>query len=80
MFYRTVYSLTTASIGIRIAGFCPTRKPRGPTANIQLASGKAMKAVRKDVASRRNGWLLEASKVMTDSVIADYEDWRKGHS
>ena len=50
------------------------------TANIHLGSGKAMKAVRKDVASRRNGWLHEATKVMTDSVIADYEDWHKGHS
>ena len=50
------------------------------TANIHLGSRKAMKAVRKDVASRRNGWLHEAAKVMTDSVIADYEDWHKGHS
>jgi hypothetical protein len=50
------------------------------TANIHLGSGKAMKAVRKDIASRRNGWLHEATKAMIDSVIADYEDWCKKHS
>ena len=50
------------------------------TANIHLGSGKAMKAARKDVTSRRNGWLHEATKAMTENVIADYEDWHKGHS
>jgi hypothetical protein len=50
------------------------------TANIHFGSGKAMKAVSKDVANRRGGWLHEAAKVMIDSVVADYDDWRKGHS
>jgi hypothetical protein len=50
------------------------------TANIHFGSGKAMKAVSKDVANRRGGWLHKATKVMIDSVVADYEDWRKGHS
>jgi hypothetical protein len=50
------------------------------TANIHLGSGKAMKAVRKDIASRRKNWLHEATKIMTESVIADHEDWRKALS
>jgi len=48
-------------------------------ANIHLGSGKAMRAVRKDLASRRDGWLHEATKIMMDSVVADYEDWCKAH-
>jgi len=50
------------------------------TANIHLGSGKAMNAVRKDLARRREGWLHEATKAMTDSVTADYEDWCKAHA
>ena len=50
------------------------------TANIHLGSGKAMNAVRKDLARRREGWLHEATKAMTDSVTADYEDWCKRHA
>jgi len=47
------------------------------TGNIHMGSGKAMKAVRKDLAKRREGWLHEASKIMIDSVNGDYEDWCK---
>jgi len=50
------------------------------TANIHLGSGKAMKAVRRDIASRGKGWLHDAMKTMTDSVISDYEDWHKAQS
>ena len=49
------------------------------TANIHLGSRRSMKALRKDIANRGNDWLHEATKAMTDSVIADYEDWRKKH-
>jgi hypothetical protein len=49
------------------------------TANIHLGSGKAMKGVRKDLARRRDGWLHEAMKAMTENVITDYEDWCKTH-
>lgn len=47
------------------------------TGNIHFGSGKAMKAVRKDLAKRRKGWLHEATKIMIDSVNDDYEDWCK---
>jgi hypothetical protein len=49
------------------------------TANIHLGSPKAIKAVRKDLASRGDDWLHEATKIMIDSVMADYEDWCKVH-
>ena len=49
------------------------------TANIHLGSGRASKAVRKDVGGRRNGWLHDATKTMTDSVTTDYEDWCRAH-
>jgi len=50
------------------------------TGNIHLGSGKSIKAVRRDLAGRPDRWLHQATKAMTDAVIADYEDWRKGHS
>ena len=49
------------------------------TGNIHFGSAKAMKAVRKDLAKRRKGWLHEATKIMIDSVTEDYEDWCKQH-
>jgi hypothetical protein len=45
------------------------------TGNIHLGSGKAMKAVRKDLAKRGKDWLHEAAKIMIDSVTEDYEGW-----
>ena len=48
-------------------------------ANIHLGSGKAVKAVRKDLAKRGKGWLHQATKIMIDSVNDDYEDWCKEH-
>ena len=50
------------------------------TANIHLGSGKATKAVRRDIARRGQGWLHEATKIMIDNVTEDYEDWCKRRS
>jgi hypothetical protein len=47
------------------------------TGNIHLGSKNSMKAVRKDLAKRGKSWLHEAAKTMIDSVLEDYEDWRK---
>jgi hypothetical protein len=49
------------------------------TANIHLGSEGTVKAVRKDLAKRRKGWLHEATKTMIDNVLEDFEDWRRGH-
>jgi hypothetical protein len=50
----------------------------GETGNIHLGSEAAMKAVRRDLASRRKrDWLHAATKSMTDNVVEDYEDWTK---
>jgi len=50
------------------------------TANVHLGSKDAIKAVRKDLSKRGKEWLHEATKIMIDSVIEDYEDWCKGQS
>ena len=50
------------------------------TGNIHLGSGKAVKAVRKDLSKRGTDWLHEATKKMIDNVVGDYEDWCKEQS
>jgi len=47
------------------------------TANIHLGSQTAMKALRKDLTKRKDGWLYAAGKKMAESVVEDYEDWCK---
>ena len=48
------------------------------TANIHLGTKPAIKAVRRDLAKRKPGWLHEAAKKMADAVKKDWEEWRKG--
>ena len=48
------------------------------TANIHLGSKPAIKAVRRDLAKRKPGWLQEAARKMADAVKKDWEQWRKG--
>jgi hypothetical protein len=50
------------------------------TANIHLGSRAAVKGVRRDISRRKSGWLEEATKLMLDSVLKDYEDWRRQHA
>jgi hypothetical protein len=47
------------------------------TGNIHLGTGNAIKAVRKDLTRRQKNWLHDATKVMSESVTEDYEDWCK---
>lgn len=48
------------------------------TANIHLGSKSAVNDVRRDFSRRKHDWLRSAMSKMTDAVIEDYEDWRKG--
>jgi hypothetical protein len=48
------------------------------TANIHLGSKAAVKAVRRDLAKRKPGWLHETARKMGDAVKKDWEQWRKG--
>ncbi len=50
------------------------------TANIHLGSGSVRKVVRRDIARRRSGWLHEATKIMADQIIEDFQEWHKDHS
>jgi hypothetical protein len=47
------------------------------TANIHVGSGAAIKAVRRDLTRRKSGWLNSAAEKMTESVIEDWEEWRR---
>jgi hypothetical protein len=48
------------------------------TANIHLGSKAAVKAVRRDLAKRKPGWLHETARKMGAAVRRDWEQWRKG--
>jgi len=48
------------------------------TANIHLGSKAAVKALRRDLARRKPGWLHEASRKMVDAVKKDWEQWSQG--
>jgi uncharacterized protein DUF2252 len=47
------------------------------TANIHLGSWTAIKAVRRDVARRKSGWLISAAKKMSDCIMKDWQEWRR---
>jgi len=47
------------------------------TANVHLGSPSACRSVRRDLARRRAGWLLEAARDMVKFVRSDWKDWRK---
>jgi hypothetical protein len=46
------------------------------TANLHLGSAKP-KALRADLARRKQGWLRRAATLMQDAVAEDWEGWRK---
>jgi hypothetical protein len=50
------------------------------TANVHLATPKAIPDIRNDLKNRPNGWLHEAAKLMAKEVEKDWNDWRKGES
>lgn len=51
------------------------------TANIHWGSKRAMKAVRRDLAKRKSGWLREAVKAMSKTINEEWtawgEEWRQ---
>ena len=48
------------------------------TANVHLASPKAVPEILGDLKNRPAGWLHEAAKQMAKEVEKDWNDWRKG--
>jgi hypothetical protein len=47
------------------------------TANIHLGSHKAIPAVRRDLARRKNRWLHKAAKTMLNAMLEDWKVWRR---
>ena len=47
------------------------------TANVHGGSQQAIRAVRRDLAKRRPGWLHAAVKAMAKAVARDWEEWRQ---
>jgi hypothetical protein len=50
------------------------------TANVHLGSSEVIKAVRRDLAKRKAGWLQKAAKEMTRATLTDWKDWAGGAS
>jgi len=46
-------------------------------ANVHLGSPHAIENVKKDLASRPKGWLLNASQLMKSAITDDYRVWRQ---
>jgi hypothetical protein len=47
------------------------------TANIHLGSERAIPAVKRDLARRKNRWLHKASKAMLKTTLGDWKHWRR---
>ena len=47
------------------------------TANIHLGSRKAIPAVRRDLAARKDRWLHKAAKAMLKATLDDWKVWRR---
>jgi len=47
------------------------------TANIHLGSAKAIPAVRRDLAARKDRWLHKAAKTMLKATLNDWKVWRR---
>lgn len=50
------------------------------TANVHLGNHKVIKAVQRDLATRKAKWLREAAKAMTKATLTDWKDWADRHS
>ena len=48
------------------------------TANMHLGTPRAIPAVKKDLARRKDRWLHKAAKTMCKATLKDWQDWRKG--
>ena len=47
------------------------------TANVHLGTHKAIRAIQRDLATRKPKWLHRAAKQMTRVTISDWREWRK---
>ena len=47
------------------------------TANVHLGTHKAIRAIQRDLATRKPKWLHRAAKQMTRVTISDWTEWRK---
>ncbi len=47
------------------------------TANVHLGTHKAIRAIQRDLATRKPKWLHQAAKQMTSMTISDWREWRK---
>jgi hypothetical protein len=47
------------------------------TANVHLGTARARSRVLADLAKRRSGWLLKASRDMFQVVLSDWKQWRR---
>jgi hypothetical protein len=47
------------------------------TANVHLGNHKAIRAIQRDLATRKAKWLHRAAKQMTSATISDWTDWRR---
>ena len=46
------------------------------TANIHLASGKAIKALKRELQRQHERWILDAASIMAKATIKDWKEWR----
>ena len=47
------------------------------TANVHLGTHKAIRAIQRDLATRKPKWLNRAAKQMASVMISDWTEWRK---
>jgi len=47
------------------------------TANIHLGSRKAIRAIRRDLAHRKDRWLHKSAKAMLKATLNDWKVWRR---
>jgi hypothetical protein len=47
------------------------------TANVHLGTHKAIRAIQRDLATRKPKWLHRAAKQMASATISDWREWRK---
>ena len=45
------------------------------TANVHMGCGPAIGDVRRDLAKRKKGWLLDAARAMQEATVADWRAW-----
>jgi hypothetical protein len=46
-------------------------------ANIHLGSASQVEAIRQDLSARQPHWLMDATKIMAEAVMKDWNEWRK---